>query len=37
VAPAELPVTLRPGALGSVELTVVLPPHSFATVQLDLA
>jgi alpha-N-arabinofuranosidase len=36
VAPADLAVTLRPGALGSTELTVVLPPHSFATVELHL-
>jgi hypothetical protein len=37
VAPAELAVALRPGALGSAELTVELPPHSFATVELELA
>jgi alpha-L-arabinofuranosidase len=32
VAPADFAVTLRSG-----ELTAVLPPHSFATVELDLA
>ncbi|MEJ3653164.1 alpha-L-arabinofuranosidase C-terminal domain-containing protein [Actinomycetes bacterium KLBMP 9759] len=37
VAPAHLPVSLRSGSLGSTELTVRLPPHSFATVELDLA
>jgi alpha-N-arabinofuranosidase len=37
VAPADLAVTLRSGALGSTELSVELPPHSFATVELDLA
>jgi alpha-L-arabinofuranosidase len=37
VAPADFAVTLRSGALGSTELTVELPPHSFATVELDLA
>ncbi|WP_305080821.1 alpha-N-arabinofuranosidase [Pseudonocardia sp. TRM90224] len=37
VVPTDFAVELRPGALGSVELTAVLPPHSFATVELDLA
>jgi alpha-N-arabinofuranosidase len=37
VAPTEFAVTLRSGALGSTELTVELPPHSFATVELHLA
>jgi alpha-N-arabinofuranosidase len=37
VAPADFAVTTRPGAHGSTELTAVLPPHSFATVELDLA
>jgi alpha-L-arabinofuranosidase len=37
VAPTEFDVILRSGALGSTELTVELPPHSFATVELDLA
>lgn len=37
VVPTEFAVTLRSGALGSTELTVELPPHSFATVELDLA
>jgi alpha-N-arabinofuranosidase len=37
VAPADLAVTLRFGTLGSSELTAVLPPHSFVTVELDLA
>ncbi|WP_433287008.1 alpha-N-arabinofuranosidase [Pseudonocardia sp. CA-142604] len=34
VAPADLAVTLRPGALGAAELIAVLAPHSFATVEL---
>jgi alpha-N-arabinofuranosidase len=37
VSPAEFAVTLRAGALGSTELTAVLPPHSFATVEVELA
>jgi alpha-N-arabinofuranosidase len=37
VAPADLAVTLRPGALGAAELIAVLAPHSFATVELGLA
>ena len=37
VAPADFAVTIRPGALGSTELTAVLPPHSFVTVELQLA
>jgi alpha-L-arabinofuranosidase len=37
VVPADLAVTLRSGELGGTELTVDLPPHSFATVELDLA
>ncbi|WP_433281438.1 alpha-N-arabinofuranosidase [Pseudonocardia xinjiangensis] len=37
VAPADLAVTLRPGALGAAELVAVLAPHSFTTVELDLA
>jgi alpha-L-arabinofuranosidase len=36
VAPADLAVTLQPGALGSTELVAVLAPHSFATIELDL-
>jgi alpha-N-arabinofuranosidase len=36
VAPADFDVAVAPGALGSLELTAVLPPHSFATVELDL-
>jgi alpha-L-arabinofuranosidase len=37
VAPTDFDVTLGSGALGSTELTAVLPPHSFVTVELDLA
>jgi alpha-N-arabinofuranosidase len=37
VAPSDFTVTLHSGTLGSTELTVELPPHSFATVELDLA
>jgi alpha-N-arabinofuranosidase len=37
VAPAEFAVALRPGALGATELIAELAPHSFATVELDLA
>ncbi|MHA6622954.1 alpha-N-arabinofuranosidase [Pseudonocardia sp. DLS-67] len=37
VAPTEFAVDLGAGKLGAAELTAVLPPHSFATVELDLA
>jgi alpha-N-arabinofuranosidase len=37
VAPADFAVALGSGALGSTELTAVLPPHSFVTVELQLA
>jgi alpha-N-arabinofuranosidase len=37
VAPTGFTVTTTPGAHGSTELTAVLPPHSFATVELELA
>lgn len=36
VAPTDFATTLRPGALGSTDLTVQLPPHSFVTVELQL-
>ena len=36
VAPAELAVTVTPGTFGSTELVVELPPHSFATVEVEL-
>ncbi len=37
MAPADLAATLRAGELAATELVADLPPHSFATVELDLA